>query len=126
MISAEVSTAAKMPAAVHSASHVSATNMYSAMPTTTNMAAAACVPTATTMTATMSSAVLRVERIHKKNTHARGQEDAQPERDNSLTSARSYPGLYTGLRIHKTTYGHSGQGQHLPAIALQVASPPND
>ncbi len=129
MIYAKVRTASSVTTVMHRA-HMSAAGMCSAMPTTTNMAAAACVPTATTMTAAMSpavsSAMLRVKRIHKKNTHARGQEDAQPERDNPLTSARSYPGLYAGLRIHKTTYDHSEQGQHLRSLILQVVSPSND
>lgn len=80
MIYAKVRTASSVTTVMHRASHMSAAGMCSAMPTTTNMAAAACVPTATTMTAAvssaMSSAMLRVKRIHKKNAHARGHEDA--------------------------------------------------
>jgi hypothetical protein len=113
-----------MPPAEMRASRMSASEVRSAMPA--SVPSMSSVPAMSAAVATVSSAMLRVERIHKKSAHARGQKDAEPERDDPLTSARSYPGLYAGLQIHKATYDHSEQGQYLPSLILPVVSPSND
>lgn len=111
---AEMRASANVATTVPHASRMSASEVRSAMPA--GVPSMSSVPAMSAAVSTVSAAMLCVERIHKKKVHARGQKDAEPERNNPLTPARSYPGLYAGLHIHNSTYDHSEQGQHLHRV----------
>jgi hypothetical protein len=97
MTSADVRAAPKMmTAAVRRASYVNAANMASV--------SSARVPagmSASTVPASMSSAMLGENWIRRESADAHAQQDGEPDCESLFPAARSHPGRYAGLRLHK-------------------------